>query len=216
LKSWQPRLEDRKSRKINRDKFFSSSQDRTQKEAPAEVKDWLNNLGLLYGVPFYYSVPDERMLPEESIRFFYIDKNWIKSLQDGACSIVGCSQKDLHLEENSTLTGFLLRSILVEAWPGLKVIGIDKNKKELNKRRMEYLTSSILLCIFEGELSCLRIQKPAESLHLEICKEDCITRNGKVIDIEKLSKEKSLSNSLDFAQKYIKMGEEVIFKIEDN
>lgn len=49
--------------------------------------DWLARLSLLQGVPFNYLVPDEAMLPPESIRFFYIDSNWIAALTDGAMSI---------------------------------------------------------------------------------------------------------------------------------
>lgn len=52
-----------------------------------EVYTWLGRLKLLHGVPFNYLVPDERMLPEESIRFFYLDMNWVDALIDGAYSI---------------------------------------------------------------------------------------------------------------------------------
>jgi hypothetical protein len=51
------------------------------------VADWLANLGLLYPVPFSHLVPDPRLLPVESIRFFYVDPDWIDALQAGACSI---------------------------------------------------------------------------------------------------------------------------------
>lgn len=52
-----------------------------------QVVDWLTRLHLLNGVPFNYLVPDERMLPAESIRFFQVDDNWIQALLDGAYSI---------------------------------------------------------------------------------------------------------------------------------
>ena len=54
---------------------------------PTLVTDWLSRLKLLYGVPFNYLVPDEGMLPPESIRFFYLDLNWVSALIDGAFSI---------------------------------------------------------------------------------------------------------------------------------
>jgi hypothetical protein len=38
-------------------------------------------------VPFLYLVPDERMLPLPSMRFFRIDPLWIKRLLEGACSV---------------------------------------------------------------------------------------------------------------------------------
>ncbi|HKN82268.1 MAG TPA: hypothetical protein VJW17_02475 [Pyrinomonadaceae bacterium] len=51
------------------------------------VSQWLAKLLLLYPVPFSYLVPDERMLPAESIRFFYMDNNWLNAMLDGALSI---------------------------------------------------------------------------------------------------------------------------------
>lgn len=38
-------------------------------ELPPEISDWLYNLTLLNGVPFNYLIPDERLLPTESLRF---------------------------------------------------------------------------------------------------------------------------------------------------
>src|SRR5271169_137539 len=52
-----------------------------------EVTNWLGRLVLLYGVPFHYLVPEEEMLPSESIRFFYVDPIWIQCLVQGACSV---------------------------------------------------------------------------------------------------------------------------------
>lgn len=57
------------------------------KDLPADIAGWLGRLKLLYGIPLNYLVPDECMLPPESIRFFYADPNWIRALWDGAFSI---------------------------------------------------------------------------------------------------------------------------------
>jgi hypothetical protein len=54
---------------------------------PQHLSDWLGRLRLLYGMPFDYLVPDERLLPTESIRFFYIDRNWTDRMVDGALSV---------------------------------------------------------------------------------------------------------------------------------
>ncbi|GCE50423.1 hypothetical protein EI42_03701 [Thermosporothrix hazakensis] len=54
---------------------------------PDEVSQWLARLRLLYGIPFHYLVPDERMLPIESLRFFFLDQNWLQALIDGVLSI---------------------------------------------------------------------------------------------------------------------------------
>lgn len=48
---------------------------------------WLGNLALLHGISFNHLVPDQRMLPVESVRFFYVDQNWIHVLLDGAMSV---------------------------------------------------------------------------------------------------------------------------------
>ena len=56
-------------------------------QVPLEIYKWLAGLKLLQGVPFRYLVPDEAMLPPESIRFFHLDMNWVDALVDGAASI---------------------------------------------------------------------------------------------------------------------------------
>ena len=55
--------------------------------APDDVSAWLADLQALSGLPFAYLVPDARMLPPESIRFFAVDPNWTAALADGALSI---------------------------------------------------------------------------------------------------------------------------------
>jgi hypothetical protein len=54
---------------------------------PPAVVDWLAQLTLLYGVPAEYLVPDTRLLPVESVRFFFVDRNWLDRLVDGALSV---------------------------------------------------------------------------------------------------------------------------------
>ncbi|PCJ46305.1 MAG: hypothetical protein COA99_02985 [Moraxellaceae bacterium] len=59
----------------------------TSSAMPEHLRDWLGRIRLLYGLPFDYLIPDERLLPNESIRFFYIDRNWTDRLVDGALSV---------------------------------------------------------------------------------------------------------------------------------
>ena len=119
-------------------------------ELPNAIASWFKNLSLLKGVPFNYLVPDERMLPIESIRFFWIDTLWIECLLDGAFSIGRVTTSDhthdsshkkvvifvislliqsrlyqlvLLLLQDYPLTGILLRSDVVAGWPGLLVDG---------------------------------------------------------------------------------------------
>ena len=54
---------------------------------PEALATWFRDIELLKGVPFNYLVPDEGLLPKESIRFFWVDAYWVDCLQDGAFSI---------------------------------------------------------------------------------------------------------------------------------
>jgi len=56
-------------------------------DVPADIAAWLGRLLILVGVPFQYLVPDEAMLPPESIRFFRLNENWIRALLEGAFSL---------------------------------------------------------------------------------------------------------------------------------
>jgi hypothetical protein len=120
---------------------------------PDEVVTWFGDLAALRGVPFNYLVPDERMLPPESIRFFHVDQNWIDALVDGAFSIGRATVSGQALEAEhaprvrglarsaagrrranlqaasgrpppaAPVSGFLLRSQAVAGWPNLRVAG---------------------------------------------------------------------------------------------
>ena len=57
-------------------------------QPPDAVHQWLAQLVLLTGVPFEYLVPDDAMLRPETIRFFFVDENWIERMIDGALSVV--------------------------------------------------------------------------------------------------------------------------------
>jgi hypothetical protein len=56
-------------------------------ELPDYLESFLAHVRLLVGVPFEYLVPDPRLLPDESIRFFYLDRSWADRLVDGALAV---------------------------------------------------------------------------------------------------------------------------------
>ncbi len=60
--------------------------DDAEEAAWNSIITWLGRLRTLEGVPFPYIVPHEEMLPNDSIRFFHIDRNWIDAMIDGALS----------------------------------------------------------------------------------------------------------------------------------
>jgi len=146
---------------------------------PNDIFSWLSDLSLLNGVPFSYLVPDERLLPVESIRFFWIDRLWIECLLDGAFSIGRITEFDrknelqrfTELASNfpKIITGFLLRSDVVSGWPGLQVDGKgtvnSQNSQKLKLLRMERLSTNVLICLFEGEIQEVDIHQSPETIH---------------------------------------------------
>jgi hypothetical protein len=86
---------------------------------PEPLIFWLARLRLLYGVPFIYMVPDSRILPPETIRFFYIDREWQDKMVEGALSAGSASTRDMALIQAAFAAG------LIE----------DLDNQELNVRR---------------------------------------------------------------------------------
>jgi hypothetical protein len=60
----------------------------------ASIARWLADGALLKGLPMHYLVPNERMLPTESIRFFQVDGSWLEAFRDGALSLGRDSETD--------------------------------------------------------------------------------------------------------------------------
>jgi hypothetical protein len=54
---------------------------------PADIVRFLARMRLLEGVPFSYLVADAELLPPETIRFFYLDRNATDALVEGALSV---------------------------------------------------------------------------------------------------------------------------------
>src|SRR5262249_13986950 len=156
---------------------------------PESVTTWLTGLTALGGVPLEYLVPDERMLPSESLRFFQIDPNWIYCLLEGAYSVgrvttsnlahdhvchrnlynqVGL-ERSVGAQDGSDpfhYSGLLLRSALVSGWAGLRVTAYDKDGKALNPApgELEYgrrITPDILLYLVEGIIHHVTFQEPS-------------------------------------------------------
>lgn len=56
-------------------------------QLPPYLESFLAHVRLLVGVPFDYLIADSRLLPDESIRFFYVDRSWTDRLVDGVISV---------------------------------------------------------------------------------------------------------------------------------
>jgi len=110
VKSWKPR-------DTHLAELFGASANRSVQAAlgaseddiPQPILDWLARLRLLYGVPFEYLVADARMMPTESIRFFFVDRNWTDRLVDGAMSIGSSSSR--HLVQNAVAARAVRRGV---------------------------------------------------------------------------------------------------------
>jgi hypothetical protein len=149
-------------------------------EVPPDIVAWLKRLALLYGVPFSHIVPDEAMLPPESIRFFVVDTNWINALLEGACSIGRSSSSDLAhdaalaatiyqaVAPPASASGFLLRSAVVSGWPNLEVSAFANGVETGPPLRMERLAPTVLLYIAPTLIDRVEIHEPAEGLHFGI------------------------------------------------
>jgi hypothetical protein len=64
-----------------------SAPDAPTTDLPPYALSFLAHLRLLVGVPFEYLVPDPLMLPNESIRFFHLDRSWTDRLVDGVFAV---------------------------------------------------------------------------------------------------------------------------------
>ncbi len=177
------------------------------RERLAPVVAWLARLLLLVPVPFTRLVPDARMLPPESLRFFLTDPNWRDALIGGALGIGAQSSRDTLQDEivaaavraevagaaarhRDTLrgagagapdddpgdpdrplgavSGLLLRSALVSGWPHLAVRAVDAAGAPLPVLRMEHLSPSVLLCLFNGVPATVELAEPQEGFRFGV------------------------------------------------
>ncbi|SBS33281.1 hypothetical protein MSP8886_02703 [Marinomonas spartinae] len=173
-------------------------------ESLTTVALWLAKLIRLTPVPFSHLVPDARMLPAESIRFFYLDPNWIDALTAGALSIgIQCAadrsiqssllptlmaevqQQLLALRtrvypnaapSSGKICGLLIRSQLVSAWPNL-VITASQNSLPVNLIRNECLAPNVRLCLFEDIPDTVNLAEPYHGLQFGIEDSGIAARN---------------------------------------
>jgi hypothetical protein len=142
-----------------------------QTALPKNVQDWCQKRLELHGLPFEYLVPDARMLPENSLRIFRINKTWLECLLSGILAVGRGGDKErcyeaeyrsvVYSKSTSGQTGFLLRSPAVDEHPDLKVVA-EGTTKEI---RLEKIADGILLGIYEGKFNSLEFSLPPIGLH---------------------------------------------------
>ncbi|MFI1853268.1 hypothetical protein [Streptomyces sp. NPDC020480] len=131
-------------------------------EPAADVVEALRALEM---IPFDHLVPDARMLPAESVRFFFIDQAWVTALVDGAMSTGVSTSQDQALAGivtnavaerlasregggPSAHAGMVMRSRLARDWPNLSIAVQDEDGAPVEMIRREMLAPDVMLCLF--------------------------------------------------------------------
>ncbi|WP_062436843.1 hypothetical protein [Herbidospora daliensis] len=142
---------------------------------PQEIAEWMADLTTLATVPFTYLIPDERLLPLESLRFVDVDQEWVRCLVDGAYSIGRVTAADAERDAATgppvtpaRLTGALIRSSIVSGYPGLLIDGYDAGGKRLEPVRRDTLSPNVLLVLFDGVLTRLDLHQKPEQQHFAV------------------------------------------------
>jgi hypothetical protein len=146
-------------------------------EDEALIRSWLSALRRFETVPFRALVPDARMTPEESIRFFHIDPLWLIALISGALSVGVARDYDIASLDTGLFdyfatgqgepapgSGLLLRSRLVADYPDLevKLRYQDSWEGPLAFRRV---APDTLLCLFRDTPDEVAVSQPPQTLH---------------------------------------------------
>ncbi|WP_300007695.1 hypothetical protein [Pseudonocardia sp.] len=161
---------------------------------PPAVLSFMRRLLVLDGVPFGYLVPDPAMLPPESLRTFRLDPGWLGALLDGVFgagrSLRGDpgTERDLLFEimqaaaehlvpegaHTLTVSGCLVRSEVVSAWPALHVDGwVDGDRTgRCPVLRRARLSDDVLLVLFLGDVALIELHPDPESLHHGLVPDD--------------------------------------------
>jgi hypothetical protein len=179
---------------------------------PETIINWLAQLVLLQHIPFNNLVADESLLPNESLRLFYLDRNWTNALLDGALSIGIHSERDLMLQQAmndiirqetnkklapqttdnqaiqlGTISGLIIRSSIISNYKGLEIMAFNHEEAPVNTLRMQRLAANILFVLFDTVPTKIEIKAPSESKILAIINNEIPLRQlenevGKITD----------------------------------
>lgn len=122
-------------------------------------------------VPETYLLCDDSLLPPESIRFFYVDENWVGALIDGALAVgqnIRCVDAREQLWKGEEIrTGFLLRSSLLSSWPSVEICCYpDETGKgtKLEVLRSVKMGEETLLFLVSGVIRRVEFVEPVEGV----------------------------------------------------
>jgi hypothetical protein len=175
LYDWKRRRNQKLLRaKLEPDRGYPLAVPEIDDDLPDTVRSFLAGLARLDGVPAAYLIPDERLLPPESIRFLQVDARWVQHLLDGAFSVGRLTAADATLDgahrgdgASAAVTAALIRSDVVAGYPGLVIDGYSAADKPMTAHSRQ-LSPNILLCLFDRVLARLDIRQRPESLHFAV------------------------------------------------
>ncbi|MER7705705.1 hypothetical protein ABTX81_22785 [Kitasatospora sp. NPDC097605] len=140
------------------------------------LDDHLSARRLLAALPLDHLVPDRRMLPPESVRFFAVDADWLAVMLAGAVRMGQATSLDrsvttqllTSLLANAVLPscGMLVRSRVVRDWPSLfveAVAGTPATSVLHSPPRRP--APDLLLACFTGTPGQVVLRRPAEQPH---------------------------------------------------
>ncbi|MFE2864984.1 hypothetical protein [Embleya sp. NPDC059259] len=136
------------------------------------VQAWLTRLARLEMVPFDHLVPDERMLPPESLRFFHIDLGWIQAAVDGALSVGVGHALDADLNDlareirgiDRLASGVVIRSELLTGWPDALLTAFAEGR-EITPARQRDFGQDLRILVYTEVLDRFTLGEPAQGLH---------------------------------------------------
>jgi hypothetical protein len=116
-------------------------------ELPPYLESFLAHLRLLVGVSFEYLIPDERLLPDESIRFFYVDRSWTDRLVDGVFAVgkIGSREQAHHQAAHPAIRQTLdMTERLVRSMQRGQVSDFTEAKDSQHQQPAEVITGFLL------------------------------------------------------------------------
>jgi hypothetical protein len=169
-------------------------------ESTDPVLDWLDRLALLYPLPFDHVIPHADLLPNESLRFCYLDRGWQQALLYGALSIGVATSLDADLTAllhealdltSAPVTGFVVRSAVVAEWPSLRVHVYGTKPSggtgELDFIRADILGADVAMILVAGILDKVVLAEPPQALHFGFDRLEDGTRSTTGITLRDLS-----------------------------
>ncbi|MFF7725696.1 hypothetical protein [Streptomyces sp. NPDC008001] len=149
-------------------------------EPLAPLMTVLDQVTLLAAAPLGHLVPDARMLPPESLRFFHVDPQWCEALRDGVLSTglgtsLDAAVNDLAreaLEPPRPLSGLLMRSALVKGWPDVVIeprrTGTGGTPELMDIVHRTITGPDLLLCLVDGVPDQAVFREPYEGVHFGV------------------------------------------------